>query len=118
MYVVLSKGGYHLQSSYNDAKKDPSFLTLLRAFSPDEAVKRMKDFVLQQGKRPNGEEDGAVLVREDDPSDSRYQNDTAVDSELTREEFPQTTPHGGSPSNSTADSRRYAACTNQARANL
>ena len=51
VYLYLSvPGGYHLRLEYANSKMDRSCLRLVSSFSPDEAVKRMKEILLKKEK--------------------------------------------------------------------
>ncbi|CAF4838033.1 unnamed protein product, partial [Rotaria socialis] len=40
--------GYHLELKYKDAQTNTSLLSLIAGFSPDDAVARMKSFLLKR----------------------------------------------------------------------
>ncbi|CAF3364813.1 unnamed protein product [Rotaria socialis] len=58
-------GGYHLELKYKDAQTDTSLLSLIAGFSPDDAVARMKSFLLKrQASTTNDNSQRVALEKE------------------------------------------------------
>lgn len=82
-FFLFFLGGYHLREAYLNSKTDAAFLSLVKSFSPDEAVNRMKDILKKQTPELAANdtsvlEDNDTSILEDNETSVLKDNDTSV----------------------------------------
>jgi hypothetical protein len=117
VYFLSCIGGYHLRQDYNNSKTDPLLLRLVKSFSPNEAVNRMKELSLKQESsvpesdniRHLSEEYALSSISIDD-------DDSAEDTKISNDDDHQITVF--TPSNAVGGTIQCETLTNNARTNL
>lgn len=75
----IVSGGYHLSNDHQESKRDRSSLTLLRSFSPDEVVQRMKRIIQDEETSTVETDDHDFPVEGEESSANSSALDSSVD---------------------------------------
>ncbi|CAM4845796.1 unnamed protein product, partial [Rotaria magnacalcarata] len=111
-------GGYHLELKYKDAQTDTSLLSLIAGFSPDDAVARMKSFLLKRQASTTNDNSQRVPLEKEMASCNLNDNYDEHGEESTVEQGrnDHTSTTNSSPNN--ANSVQQETLTNIARATI